>query len=317
MNAGLDRFMPPRGMANPHMQTIISSVARRLLPPKEHRAFDGAAQRQVCEIDGVRLAVDLNVAQGKPLVVIIPGWLGSSQSSYVRSAGSALTQAGYAIARINLRDHGDTAHLNEGLFNSAMIEEVIALVRHLVDRFGTQGASLLGYSLGGNFALRIARAMPELPTLAVAPAISPATTMYRIDSNLLYQRYFVRKWRKVWLQKQAAFPDQYDFGDALKLNSVSALTDYFVRYHSPFSSTQAYFAEYDLADAALNGVDAHILAAHDDPIIPTEQYAGLPRSVTIDLTDHGGHGAYVDSWALTSWADKYAARHFEGHQRSR
>ena len=307
----LREFAPAPGLANPHVQTVLSSVARKVIQPRDQAAFDAGAERHIVQVDGVQLAVDLNPAPGKPLVIIIPGWLGSSRSTYVMSSASVLHRAGFATARINLRDHGETAHLNEGLFNSALIEEVVSLVRRLRSDYGQHGAGLLGYSLGGNFALRIARVVPDLPTLAVCPAIEPAATMVQIDRNPIYQRYFVRKWRKAWRQKQAAFPSRYDFTQAFSLNTVSALTDYFVRYHSAFESTDEYFAAYDLSEDALSGVNAHILAAHDDPIIPAAHYANLPGSLSLNLTARGGHGAYLSSWRLQSWADRYARNLFE------
>ncbi len=310
MNMPVEPFMPPRGMANPHLQTILSSMGRKLWPARRHLMFHDAAEREIVEVQGVRLAVDLNVLPHRPLVMIIPGWLGHSQSSYALAVGHALYEAGFSVARFNLRDHGDTAHLNEGMFNSALLDEVVALTQEVHSRFGHGTSGLLGFSLGGNFALRVARALPELATLAVCPAIAPADTMYNIDRNPVYQRYFVRKWRKVWLEKQRAFPQAYEFGDSLALTTVSALTDYFVKYHSNFASTDEYFAAYDLSAQALAGVNAHILAAADDPIIPHSQYLSLPSSIDLQVTPQGGHHAYLRSWGLNSWFDEYAKHHF-------
>lgn len=303
-------FVPATGMANPHLQTVLSSVVKKIIQPKQHAAFNAATVTEIVEIDGVRLAVNLNLQVGRPLIMIIPGWLGSANSTYVLSSANALAEAEFSIARINLRDHGGTAHLNKSLFNSALIDEVIALVGALAAEHGNGRSGLLGYSLGGNFALRIARANPALSTLAICPAIEPAETMYRIDRNALYQRYFVRKWRQVWHEKQAAFPQSFKFADAFTLNTVSALTDYFVRYHSEFSSTAAYFQAYDLSASTLHGVQAHILAAADDPIIPAAHYTNLPSSLSVHITEHGGHAGYLNSWSLSSWADQYAINHF-------
>lgn len=304
-------FQPGRGLHNPHIQTVLSSMGRKLVPSKVQQQFHAAAERKIITLNGVNLAVDLNLIPDAPLIMLIPGWLGSSQSSYARSCATVLASNGFSTARINLRDHGNTAHLNQGLFNSAMIEEVVALVAHLDELYGTKGSGLMGYSLGGNFALRVARALPGLPTLAIAPAMEPASTMYQIDASAMYQRYFIKKWRSVWREKDKAFPGVYNFKNALTLNTVSALTDYFVRYHSDFDSTDEYFQAYDLSADALQGVNAHILAAADDPIIPAEQYGRLPEGIVLHLTHRGGHGAYLDSWRLSSWADTYAVQHFK------
>ncbi len=311
MNTASRPFQPPRGLGNPHLQTILSSMGRKLWPTRAQQQFQADAERVTIETAGVKLCVDLNIERGRPLVLLIPGWLGNSQSAYALACGSALSRAGFSVARFNLRDHGNTAHLNEGLFNSAMIDEVVSLARVLDGRHGQGRSGLLGFSLGGNFALRVAKALPSLSTLAVCPAIAPADTVSAIDRNPLYQRYFINKWRKTWLAKQAAFPARYDFTHALRLNTVAALTDYFVKYHSDFASTASYFAAYDLQGGTLAGVTANILATHDDPIIPRSQYDHLPPSLTVDLIEQGGHHAFIDSWRLHSWFDGYAIDFFK------
>jgi predicted alpha/beta-fold hydrolase len=305
-------FSPARGLGNPHIQTILSSMGRKLMSAAGRIApIETTATNHVIEVADVKLRVKLNRYEGAPLIIIVPGWLGSDQSSYVISSATHLHSAGFSVARINLRDHGGTADLNPGMFNSARIDEVVNLVTHLEQEYGQAGAGLLGYSLGGNFALRIAKARRGLPTLAVCPAMDPAKTMHRIDRNPIYQSYFVRKWRKTWIEKQTAFGDLYDFTDALKLSTVSALTDYFVSNHSEFSSTKRYFDAYDLTGDALARVDARILAAKDDPIIPFNQYTNLPPSIELHVTEQGGHGAYLETWQLASWVDRYAIEYFK------
>ena len=261
----------------------------------------------------MRLVVHRNAQPNDPqapLILIIPGWLGNSRSSYVLSAAHKLWQRGFNVARINLRDHGDTTHLNSGLFHSALIDEVIELAKHLMTDGGPRPCGLIGYSLGGNFALRLARAIPELTTLAVCPAINPYETMRQIESSAIYRNYFVTKWRKLFREKQRHFPTLYDFSPAMRLSSVAALTDYFIKYHSDFDDTQSYCAAYDLSGSALAGVSAHIVAAADDPIIPAHFYERLPASVTVDLIDRGGHGAFIENWQLDSWIDRYSCQFF-------
>ena len=302
-------FRPAPGLGNPHVQTILSSVGRRQFTPAAIRSFLLSGAEQIIEVKGVRLKVDLHLQAGAPLISLIPGWLGSSTSSYVVSMSETLYRHGFSIARINLRDHGDTADLNPGLFNSALIDEVVALVKYLTAEYGQKPVGpgnngLVGFSLGGNFALRVARRLPELSCLAVCPAIDPGNTMYQIDSNPIYQKYFVRKWRKTWAAKQAAFPDIYNFDAAMQLNTVSALTDYFVRYHSEYTTTDEYFAAYDLSGDYLSDVQAHLVASYDDPVIPADQWQSLPDSISVYMTDRGGHGAYLKNWRLQSWIDK-------------
>lgn len=306
----LGEYRPPRGMGNPHLQTILSSLGRKITLPQREASFIAAADEQCYEIDGIKLIVHQHLQTDAPLVVIIPGLLGNSNSSYVVSSAKSLWAAGFCVARLNLRDHGNTEHLNEGLFHSALIDEVVALIEHLQREIGQRGTGVLGYSLGGNFALRVARRL-DIATLAVCPALSPEETMWKIERNVFYQRYFVRKWRMLWRAKQAAFPMHYNFDNAMHLSTISALTDYFVRYHTQFNNTEQYFDAYDLTGSKLDGVNAQILAAHDDPIIPAAHYATLPTSIGLEVVPSGGHGAFLESWRLDSWADRYAIDFFQ------
>ena len=86
-----------------------------------------------------------------PLVMIIHGWLGSAESTYVVSAAHALHQAGFHVARLTLRDHGNTADLNQGLFHSAMTDEVVAAAQFVMNDFQRSEAGLLGFSMGRQF----------------------------------------------------------------------------------------------------------------------------------------------------------------------
>src|SRR5256885_12560259 len=63
---------------------------------------------------GVRLQCFLSSpAHGSgPAVVLLHGWEGSADSLYVLSLAQLLFAQRFAVARLNLRDHGDTHHLN-------------------------------------------------------------------------------------------------------------------------------------------------------------------------------------------------------------
>lgn len=68
--------------------------------------------------DSVRLQgyYSPNANPDAPLVVLLHGWEGSANSMYLLSSAQSLFAAGYSIFRLNLRDHGESHHLNEELF---------------------------------------------------------------------------------------------------------------------------------------------------------------------------------------------------------
>jgi predicted alpha/beta-fold hydrolase len=281
-------------------------VARRAAP------LLTATERQIIEVnDGIRLEARISMQpRPAPAVVLIHGWLGHADSNYVLSAGAELWNAGFSVFRLNLRDHGNTAHLNEELFHSARIDEVVNAIVELKSSQQVGPVGLAGFSLGGNFALRVARAI-RAETVAICPAIDPAATMISIDSGLaLYRWFFVRKWHRALREKEQAYPDRYRFDRARSLRTVSDLTDLFVRDHTSYPSTEDYFAAYSLAGSALEGTSATVLYAEDDPVIPASGFRELPGSLTLAASTHGGHCGFVEHPARATWADRFLVDHF-------
>ena len=65
-----------------------------------------------CE-DGVRLKGSFSQHPNeKALIILLHGWEGSEQSTYVVSCGRHLYDQGASVFRLNYRDHGDSHALN-------------------------------------------------------------------------------------------------------------------------------------------------------------------------------------------------------------
>ncbi|MCU0540052.1 MAG: alpha/beta fold hydrolase, partial [Desulfobacterales bacterium] len=90
---------------------------------------------------------------GRGLAILLPGWEGSIDSTYMRCTGRALFQRGYDLFRLNYRDHGESHHLNRGIFYAVLLEEVFEAAAQAAAMAGGKPVLLAGFSLGGNFAL--------------------------------------------------------------------------------------------------------------------------------------------------------------------
>ena len=112
-------YSPPLGLANPHLQTILSSVGpRRWLVRRAFEQYRPREQNLILDChDGIRLAGVYNQAGNEPansMAILIHGWEGSADSSYMLSLTTRLLEQGVDVFRLNLRDHGDSHHLNKG-----------------------------------------------------------------------------------------------------------------------------------------------------------------------------------------------------------
>ena len=280
-----------------------------------------AASREVIveTEEGVRLlGYHARVNPGTPrgLVCLLHGWEGSSDSTYIRHTGRYLFERGYDIFRLNLRDHGNSHGLNEGLFHSALIEETFSAVGSVAKLAGGRPFHLIGFSLGGNFALRIALRHGEVPVsnlrrvFAVSPVLDPLRATRAIDGGLfVYRRYFVRKWLRSLMKKQALFPGRYDFGDILRFRTCMDITDAVIPRYSPFPDSETYFKTYTLTGDAFSGLTLPVvvIAAEDDPVIPVDDFFALRggRHLAISIQRRGGHCGFLDPFPFGCWYERY------------
>jgi hypothetical protein len=314
-----DDFRPPRWLRNRHLQSMLSSTAWRRGRVLAGAVALKAGQRELL-LDcgaGVRLQAFLSSPQppgGGAPVVLLHGWEGSAESLYVLSIAQQLFARGFEVARLNLRDHGDTHHLNRELFHSCRLPEVIGAVQALQRHFGGRPLQLAGFSLGGNFMLRVAAqaraARLELTrVVAVSPVLEPAATLVALERAMpLYQRYFVYKWLRSLRKKQAAWPDAYDFSAISRLRDLRRMTAELVRSHSEFATLEDYLNGYAITGARLAQLEvpARILTALDDPIIPVHGLTQLarPAALSITVARYGGHCGFFDQLHGPSWLER-------------
>lgn len=315
------QFDPPRWLRNGHVQTMLASAGiRRWLLRDDRRAVEESAVEHLLDGgDGVRLQSFLTrqraQANARGLAVLVHGWEGSVQSTYVVGLAARLLENGCDVLRLNLRDHGDTHALNPGLFHSCRIDEVVNAVRAARIAFADAPVALAGFSLGGNFALRVALRAPDAVAyaFAVCPVVSPAAGLFGLENGpWIYQRYFLLKWRRSLRRKQEAFPEVDWFSREDLAGDLRGLTRALVLRHTDFGSLENYLDGYSIAGdrlAALR-VPATILTAEDDPIIPVADFRTLrlPPQVELDIAAHGGHCGFLDGAFPHSFVERYATQ---------
>jgi predicted alpha/beta-fold hydrolase len=315
-------FAAPAWLVNRHVQSVWPSLPlRRRAVLRRCRDLLEASEPVLLDCgEDVRLLA-LRATQeraGRPaaarMVVLLHGWEGSANSLYVLSLGQYLFARGFDVLRLNLRDHGDSHHLNAGIFHSCRIVEVVGAVRRVQREHPDRALSLVGFSLGGNFCLRVgawaADAQLELDRIiAVCPVIDPVHTLARLEEGWpLYRRYFVWKWQRSLAKKQAAWPGLYDLRDVRRMGDLRRMTDHLAREYGGFPSLDAYLRGYAVTDHVLEplAVPTRIIAAADDPIIPAADLARLAPSPVLDIlrTSHGGHCGYLDLADGGSWLER-------------
>jgi predicted alpha/beta-fold hydrolase len=334
-----DSFNPPWWIRNPHVQSsLVSLPVRRRFVERRAAALLAASHEHLLDCgDGVKLqcfhSSPAQVAQrdstgvatpreSAGVVVLVHGWEGSSASLYMLSLAQSLFNAGFDIVRLNLRDHGETHHLNRDIFHSCLLPEVVGAVRRLQEMFPARPLSLAGISLGGNFMLRVAAKAREAGlrlarVVAISPVLDPVETLHALEhGHELYHWYFIRKWNRSLVKKQAAWPEHHNFEEFIRLSSLRDKTAEMVAKYTQFASLDDYLNGYAITGDFLATLSspATIITSLDDPIIPHGGLDRLSKSpyLKVTLTRHGGHCGFFDTLSGETWLERRLVAELKG-----
>jgi predicted alpha/beta-fold hydrolase len=311
------KFTPSFLFRNPHLQSVMASSKLRVplknpINKKFHKII-------VSTSAGSRLLSFYSPHPSpKGLIILLHGWEGSSSSAYILSSGAFFYSLGFSVCRLNLRDHGDSHHLNEGLFHGALLQETFEAVNHISRNPGDIPVYLIGFSLGGNFALRIAMKHRVTPVtnlkhvFAISPPLDPYISSLAIDNGyFFYRKYFLRKWKLSLIKKQRLFPEKYDFKKMLKAKTCMDLTEDIMPYFPGMLSYRDYFNLYTLRNDSFQNLNipVKIFIAEDDPVVPYKDYCKLEENefLKISRQKFGGHCGFIDLFPLRCWYNQNIA----------
>ncbi len=298
--------------------------------PRKLRASIILKQLQTNELilharDGVRLLAELDSHKpaSNAIVILLHGWEGSSRSAYQVTTAKYLLDNGLDVLRINFRDHGESHHLNRGIFNSTMTDEVAEAIDSFLMDHSYDYIFMAGFSLGGSFCLRIAAdhgsQLKICAAVAISPPIDPVNAMKKLNETFfIYRRYFYHRWTRS-LKKKADLFSGYNFSKELsQADSLNELNDFFIPRFTPFQTPNAYFSAYAITGDRLGDLQtpSYLIAALDDPILPSSdvKHINRPKHLSIELHRHGGHCGFITNLKGTSWIESRLMEIFDHHR---
>src|SRR5271156_728548 len=107
--------------------------------------------------DDVRLRAHCLLQQdpgAAPTMLVVHGLEGSSSSPDIVNLAAKAYLASMNVICINLRNCGDTLHMCPNLYNGGMSDDLLSIVRQLLNS-GHKNIYPVGYSLGGNIVLKL------------------------------------------------------------------------------------------------------------------------------------------------------------------
>jgi len=301
-------FRPARGFGNPHLQTLWGPTLRRQPALVRER-------QRLWLADGDFMDLDWHGPHSpdSPLVLVLHGLTGSSNSHYVVGLQRALAAQGWASVAVNWRGCSGEPNLLARSYHSGSSEDLAEVIDHLHRHRPMAPLFAVGYSLGGNILLKHLGEAGGASQLQGAVAVS---VPFRLDQcadriglgfSKVYQAHFMREMLAYVKDKQRRF--QHD-GKQDGLATLSNL--------GPLKNLRTFWDFDGKVTAPLNGfTDAHdyyrrsssgyylaqnqtptlIIQAEDDPFVfrhSLPQPGELSASTTFELHEHGGHVGFVD-----------------------
>ena len=304
-------FTPHPLARNPHFQTVVST---RKPPPKAKMLASAQEMLLSLPVDGGATLQGFYAAHAnsRGVVLLLHGWLGSAESTYMLAVGEALFQRGYSVFRLNMRDHGGTVNLNQGVFHGCRLEEVFQAARQAASLEADKAFFIVGFSMGGNFALRLAWRHSQSPidalqhVAAINPSINTRQTILQIDRSPLYRYYFLRKWHKHLREKEAAFPQVYNFAALRTINTSYELGEATIAAYTGFPDSASYYRCYGVTPEKMRllKVSTTIITSKDDPIVGVDDFKALANVspyLSLRIQRYGGHMGYIDLFPFRRW----------------
>ena len=146
-------FVPMRGVANPHLQTMLPRLIRRKVQFTPHWQ-----RLDLPDGDFLDLAwsEDPDRARHKPRLVVFHGLEGSLHSPYAHGLINAARARGWLGVVMHFRGCSGEPNRQKRIYHSGETEDGTWFLHWLRENYGTVPTAAVGYSLGGTLAQGIA-----------------------------------------------------------------------------------------------------------------------------------------------------------------
>lgn len=297
--------------------TIAAAFARRrfALPVPEERLFRVDVDSQILG----RCHWQPGKRRDAPVIAIVHGLEGSSESNYARGIADKALRLGCHAIRLNQRNCGGTEALSPTLYNSGMSADYRAVLEELANHDGFERIFFVGYSMGGNLVTKMAGEYGEAPpkalrgVCAVCPSIDPGACADALElrENLLYQRHFVSGLMSRYARKAKLFPQLYPVDGFGAVRTIREFDDKITAPHFGYKDAQEYYEAVGAKKViAKVRVPMLMIIAQDDPFVPYESFQSVRPEQNVAIrfvaARYGGHCAFISNQAGAErfWAEQ-------------
>lgn len=300
-------FQSPWWLKTAHLQTVYPALFRKpdLVPLVK--------RERLATPDNDFIDVDFCGEGPRPLVMLLHGLTGSSQSGYIKGLQTVFWQQGWRSAALNFRGCSGEPNRLARCYHSGDTEDIDFLYRILRQREPETPLAAVGFSLGGNVLLKWLGEQGANVTLSAAVAVSVPLVLSqcatKLDSgfSIIYRDRLLMELKEYLDTKLDYLIGIGQHDEARKIEQLGDL-----------SSVKSFWQYDDRVVARLHGFeDVHdyyrrsssrqflkairvptlLIQAFDDPfmtpaVLPEPDE--LSSSVSLEVTQGGGHVGFVE-----------------------
>jgi predicted alpha/beta-fold hydrolase len=305
MNQKKSTFKAAWWLKNCHLQTLYPASFRRLPAPVLRR-------ERIITPDNDFLDIDWCGEGDLPLIILLHGLTGSSQSIYIKGFQHILLKNNYRSVTLNFRGCSGESNNSFRCYHSGETQDIDFLYQTLREREPNTPFGAIGFSLGGNVLLKwlgekqydvnlfaaIAVSVPLVLSICASKLDNGFSKFYRMNLLRELKTYISTKYQH--LQNKELYDDALkikQLGDLSKIYSFWEYDERVVAKLHGFKNAQDYYARSSSRQFLKTiTVNTLIIQALDDPfmtkdVIPPADE--LSPFVKLDITSSGGHVGFV------------------------
>ena len=251
--------------------------------------------------------------EGKqPLIILLHGLTGSSQSGYIKGLQRALLTQGFRSVALNFRSCSGEYNHSARCYHSGETEDIHFLYQTLRQREPDTLIAAVGFSLGGNVLLKWLGEQSTQLTLFASVAVSVplilSTCATKLDNGFskIYRENLLRELKHlVWakqrhlekLGKRQEAAKIEELGDLSPIKSFWEYDDRVVAKLHGFKNVYDYYQRSSSRQFLKSiAIPTLLIQADDDPFMTEDVLPDLDElssSIHLEITQGGGHVGFI------------------------
>jgi len=303
-------FQPAWWCRGPHAQTLWARLVRQA---PEIRFW-----RERLELpDGDFIDLDWSEHGSGPIVIVLHGLEGSSDSPYARGIMQAIERRGWRGVIIHFRGCSSEPNRLARSYHSGDTGDLSHFINTLRRREPRTPLATVGFSLGGNVLLKWLGKAGGAAPLRAAVAVSVPYVLRGAAERLnhgfsrLYQWQLLRSLRGTVVEKRRRIKLPLNIQDLSTLKSFRDFDEYVTAPLHGFDGADHYYTV-SSSRQYLKGITVPTLLLHarTDPFMTEKAIPGqneLSESVVLEVSTHGGHVGFVAGawpWRARYWLEE-------------